>query len=145
MKQRKSLINLRKNRKLTQKEVVNELEQLYGIKITVSYYGMIEQGVRTPSLELAIAIAGLFNTNVEDIFFEQSPNKMLLDVQEVSGVSWVKIGDKNYTAIIITKQSVGDLVTKDTNQEVIAIISDDEKIVVKNGYEVKMIPAPNND
>lgn len=87
MKQRKSLINLRKNRKLTQKEVVNELEQLYGIKITVSYYGMIEQGVRTPSLELAIAIAGLFNTNVEDIFFEQSPNKMLLNVQEVSGVS----------------------------------------------------------
>lgn len=57
----------------------------------------------------------------------------------------MKIGDKNYTAIIITKQSVGDLVTKDTNQEVIAIISDDEKIVVKNGYEVKMIPAPNND
>lgn len=57
----------------------------------------------------------------------------------------MKIGDKNYTEIIITKQSVGDLVTEDTNQEVIAIISDDEEIVVKNGYEVKMIPAPNND
>lgn len=84
MKRRKSLINMRKNRKLTQKEVVNELEQLYGIKITVSYYGMIEQGVRTPSLELAIAIAGLFNANVEDIFFEQPPNKTLLNVQEVS-------------------------------------------------------------
>lgn len=57
----------------------------------------------------------------------------------------MKIGDKNYTEIIITKQSVGDLVTEDTNQEVIAIISDDEEIVVKNGYEVKMIPAPNNN
>lgn len=84
LKRRSSLIQLRKNKKLTQKQVVKKLEQQYGLKITVSYYGMIEQGSRTPSLELAIAIAGLFDSNVEEIFFEQQPNKTLFGVRVVS-------------------------------------------------------------
>lgn len=57
----------------------------------------------------------------------------------------MKIGNSTYQEIIITKQINGEIVTTDTNQELIAVISDDNEIIVKKGYEVKMIPAPNND
>lgn len=38
------------------------------VGITTSYYGMIELGVRKPSLKLAIDLAKFFNTSVESIF-----------------------------------------------------------------------------
>ena len=74
---RDKLVSIRKSQKLVQKDVVEILEKQYGIKISESYYGMIEQGVRTPSLNIALAIAELFNSNPNDIFFEVEPNKKL--------------------------------------------------------------------
>jgi len=63
--QRIELIYLRKQNQLTQEDVAKSLN------ITTSYYGMIEQGVRTPSLELAGRIATFFKTKVESIFFRR--------------------------------------------------------------------------
>lgn len=60
---RETLITLRKNKNFCQKDVANALG------ITTSYYGMIEQGSRTPSLNLANEIANFFEKKVEDIFF----------------------------------------------------------------------------
>ncbi len=78
MKQRRdTLVSLRKKRKLTQKDVVEQLKNDFGIDITESYYGMIEQGVRTPALKIAFAISELFETGANEIFFEHKPNKML--------------------------------------------------------------------
>lgn len=74
---RNKLINLSKENDLVQKDVVYLLEVIHGIKITESYYGMIEQGVRTPSLNLALAISELFKIDTNKIFFETEPNKML--------------------------------------------------------------------
>ena len=37
--------------------------------VTTSYYGMIEQGMRLPQLQLAYKLANFFNTSIEDIFF----------------------------------------------------------------------------
>ncbi len=50
--------------------------------------------------------------------------------------------DKRLDSIVITitSETTGRLVTAEDNQEVIAIISDDD-IVVKDGYEVKLVPA----
>ena len=42
-----------------------------GIGITTSYYGMIEQGVRLPQLQVAYKLARFFNMSIEDIFFTQ--------------------------------------------------------------------------
>lgn len=69
--QRKNLIQLRKKINLTQNDIANELG------ITTSYYGMIEQGTRTPSLVLAKKIAMFFGKNIEEIFFNSKNNKML--------------------------------------------------------------------
>ncbi|QUH31356.1 helix-turn-helix transcriptional regulator [Vallitalea guaymasensis] len=40
------------------------------IGITTSYYGMIELGVRNPSLDVAMDIANYYNTSIEDLFFD---------------------------------------------------------------------------
>ncbi|MGG0718728.1 helix-turn-helix transcriptional regulator [Robertmurraya massiliosenegalensis] len=74
---REQLIAHRKKLNLTQKGVVDLLDKQHDIVITESYYGMIEQGVRTPKLSIAFAIASLFEANPNDIFFEQQPNKKL--------------------------------------------------------------------
>lgn len=76
---RDKLVQLRTSRGWFQKDVVGKLDGVYGIRITESYYGMIEQGVRTPKLELALAIANLFDTTPGEVFFDQKPNKMLGD------------------------------------------------------------------
>lgn len=68
---RTRLIELRKKLNLTQRDVAK------AVKITTSYYGMIEVGDRTPKLELAGVIARFFGVKVEDIFFEDAPNKLL--------------------------------------------------------------------
>ncbi|MED4569643.1 helix-turn-helix transcriptional regulator [Brevibacillus agri] len=77
MKKRSVLISLRKQRNWSQKDVVERLSASYGLHITISYYGMIEQGVRTPKLELALAISSLFERSPDEIFFEQINNKTL--------------------------------------------------------------------
>lgn len=74
---RKRLVELRKANGWSQKDVVVELERRFGVVITISYYGMIEQGKRTPKLELAFAIAKLFAAQPNEIFFEEKPNIML--------------------------------------------------------------------
>ncbi len=53
----------------------------------------------------------------------------------------MKIGGKDYEQIVITADNPGRLVTADDEKEVIAIISDDDKIVVKDGFNVRLIPA----
>lgn len=68
MKERKKLIKLRTSMGLKQKDVAES------INITASYYGMIEQGKRTPNLSIALSIAKFFNTSVEEIFFEDRNN-----------------------------------------------------------------------
>jgi putative transcriptional regulator len=84
MARRYMLIALRKERKWSQKDVVDELRSLYGYDISVSYYGMIEQGVRTPKLELALAIADLFEKTAEEIFFSHLPNETLCKEQSAT-------------------------------------------------------------
>ncbi|UQD52340.1 transcriptional regulator [Bacillus methanolicus] len=74
---RDKLVTLRKNKGWYQKDVVNELKKQFNITITESYYGMIEQGVRTPKLEIALAIAKLFDVDPNEIFFDVKPNKKL--------------------------------------------------------------------
>lgn len=60
---RATLITLRKNKNFRQKDVAKALG------ITTSYYGMIEQGCRTPNLKLANEIANFFEKKVDEIFF----------------------------------------------------------------------------
>ncbi|HBI7094634.1 helix-turn-helix transcriptional regulator [Clostridium perfringens] len=57
------ILSLRLEKGLTQKEIACILG------ITTSYLGMIEKGVRKPSLDLAYKISNLFKTTIEDIFF----------------------------------------------------------------------------
>lgn len=52
----------------TQNEIAKKLD------ITTSHYGFIENGERTPSLNLAYKIAKLFNKSMESIFFERKYN-----------------------------------------------------------------------
>lgn len=76
MKRRLKLSSKRKELNLTQRDVVTMLEEKYSISITESYYGMIEQGVRTPTLKIALSIASLFDSSPDDIF-NQEPNEKL--------------------------------------------------------------------
>lgn len=61
--QLEKLILLRASRGLRQQDVASR------VGITTSYYGMIEQGVRTPQLRIAYRLANFFNTSIEEIFF----------------------------------------------------------------------------
>lgn len=72
MAERRKLIKLRTDKGLKQKDVAEALN------ITTSYYGMIEQGKRTPNLELARMIAQYFEKSIEEIFFNDT-NNFLLD------------------------------------------------------------------
>ena len=58
------LKELRAQNNLTQKSVAR------AVGITTSYYGMIELGVRKPSLSLAMDLARFFDTSVEEIFVD---------------------------------------------------------------------------
>lgn len=77
MEPRHSLIALRKKRGLLQKDITFLLKRDYGIEITESYYGMIEQGRRMPKLHIALAIAAIFKVDPKDIFFKSKHNKKL--------------------------------------------------------------------
>ncbi|SDX61520.1 helix-turn-helix transcriptional regulator [Salimicrobium album] len=72
---RDKLIQYRKKKNWSQKRVVQELREKHSIKITDSYYGMIEQGVRNPSLKLAVAIAKIFKVRPENIFLSTNTTK----------------------------------------------------------------------
>lgn len=74
---RDALVSLRKKNGLKQKDVVLRLKKELDIEITASYYGMIEQDVRTPGLELAEAISSLFGMTINEVFFAQFPNNLL--------------------------------------------------------------------
>ncbi|WP_053995600.1 helix-turn-helix transcriptional regulator [Lysinibacillus macroides] len=69
------LITLRKNKGWLQKDVVEKLKNDYNIIISESYYGMIEQGVRTPSLKVAHAISELFGVITTKIFLNTNTTK----------------------------------------------------------------------
>ena len=74
---RERLIDLRKQNDWTQEELVQKLKEKKNIDITASFYGMIERGVRNPTLNLAIAISDLFDVPIESIFFYKENNKLL--------------------------------------------------------------------
>lgn len=69
---RTKLVEYRKSKKWLQRDVVKQLSEKFNINITESYYGMIEQGVRTPSLHIALAIAELFDAEPSEIFFDNN-------------------------------------------------------------------------
>ncbi|MFD2172427.1 helix-turn-helix transcriptional regulator [Tumebacillus lipolyticus] len=69
---RERLVAARKEKGWTQKQVIENLKASFGIEITQSYYGMIENG-RTPALRVAIAICSLLDLAVNEIFFESNP------------------------------------------------------------------------
>ena len=72
IKRRIILIDARKHKNWLQKDVVEKLCNEFGITITESYYGMIEQGVRTPSLDIALAISALFGMEPSKIFLNKN-------------------------------------------------------------------------
>lgn len=59
---RDKLLKLRNEKKLTQEQLAN----LAGIKR--NYYGLIENGTRNPSLDIAIKIAIALNESLECVF-----------------------------------------------------------------------------
>ncbi|KXG73828.1 helix-turn-helix transcriptional regulator [Thermotalea metallivorans] len=71
--QRNKLIELRTAKNLTQNYIAEKLG------ISRSFYTMIENGNRNPSLELAIKLADLFQVNVRDIFLTDLDDKNLQD------------------------------------------------------------------
>lgn len=71
MPKRNYLIQLRKQRGWTQEFVAKKLG------ITTSFYGMIEQGVRTPKLPLAIHMEKLFRKPVSELFSDIKSNIVL--------------------------------------------------------------------
>lgn len=66
------LVGYRKQRGWLQKDVVEKLAYEYKVSISESYYGMIEQGVRTPSLNVALAISALFDAEPTDFFLNSN-------------------------------------------------------------------------
>lgn len=59
--------NLRKVRLRSGYSDVNKLASKIGI--SASYYYKIEQGIRTPGIDLAKKIADILNETVDDLFF----------------------------------------------------------------------------
>ena len=75
MKARRTLKELRESRQLKQKDI----SKIIGV--STSYYGMIEQGARTPTLDVAKKVAEFFGTTIEQLFFNDSNNNGLSDSQ----------------------------------------------------------------
>lgn len=79
---RTKLVEYRKSKNWLQKDVVEHLSKEFNINISESYYGMIEQGVRTPSLHVALAIAALFEVDPSDIFLNNNTTFCCEDEEE---------------------------------------------------------------
>ena len=57
----------------------------------------------------------------------------------------LEIGTRKYEQIVVVRHcKEGSLITADSEQEVIAVISDDGDWIVKNGFEIRAIPVPDN-
>ena len=69
---REKLIELRVQKGWLQEDVAKKLG------ITTSFYGMIEQGVRTPRIPLALAMEELFGVPVKELFLSLHPTKRLV-------------------------------------------------------------------
>lgn len=69
---RERLVLYRKKKGWSQKDVVTKLVEEFKVQISESYYGMIEQGVRTPSLNVALAISSLFDVDPHDFFLNNN-------------------------------------------------------------------------
>lgn len=54
---------------------IKQVELAGSLGITNDYLSSIERGARTPSFKLAKKIADYFDTTVDSIFFNSSPNK----------------------------------------------------------------------
>lgn len=78
---RKTLTDYRKQKGWLQKDVVERLDEQFNVTITESYYGMIGKGVRTPSLNVALAIAKLFN--VDPAIFYLIEQHFIVLIEEV--------------------------------------------------------------
>lgn len=78
---REKLIELRVQKDWLQEDVAKKLG------ITASFYGMIEQGVRTPRIPLALAMEELFGVPVKEPFFELAPNETFGQDDETSATS----------------------------------------------------------
>lgn len=75
---KKILVKARKKRNLTHEQVASLTNNL----ISRSYYGMVENGVRTPSVDVAKAIAEVLQINWI-IFFDVKGNEMLLNERAI--------------------------------------------------------------
>ncbi|MFB4212970.1 helix-turn-helix domain-containing protein [Shouchella sp. JSM 1781072] len=72
---RETLLTLRKKKNWSQKDVVDLLKLRVGIAISESYYGMIETGVRNPSLSVAVGLSELYKVNPTTLFLEINTKK----------------------------------------------------------------------
>ena len=79
---RQKLIDVRKNKMWLQKNVVEKLASEYQVSISESYYGMIEQGARTPSLSVALAISALFQVDPTDFFLSKRTTFCCVNIQK---------------------------------------------------------------
>jgi len=68
-RRRDKLVALRLERGWSQEDVAKQL------RVTTSFYGMIEQGVRTPRLALALAMESLFGVPVSELFLKCNQTK----------------------------------------------------------------------
>lgn len=75
---RKILVQARESKNLTQEQVV----ELSGLSITRQYYGMIENGDRRPSVDVAKKIAPVIGVSWT-IFFEVDSNQKLRNIPSV--------------------------------------------------------------
>ncbi|QOR36568.1 helix-turn-helix transcriptional regulator [Clostridium sp. 'deep sea'] len=72
----------RKKKGLTQKELAQELG------MSRSFYGLIETGLREPSMDVAIKMARYFDTTIEDLFYRSYWLKYL-DSREIKEIDVV--------------------------------------------------------
>lgn len=68
-----NIAKYRKRKGLTQKELASELN------VTAGAVGMWEMGKRRPDIDKAKNIADYFETSIENIFFAQYANEMIVN------------------------------------------------------------------
>lgn len=73
-----NIAKYRSKKGLTQNELAEEL------KVTSGAVGMWETGKRVPSLDMAKDIADYFNASIEEVFFEEKDNVMLVNETKAS-------------------------------------------------------------
>ena len=70
---------MNKLKELREKSLLTRNEVAEAIGITTSYYGMLELGVRNPSLSTAAKLAEYFKLPIEQIFLQVEPTNSCLD------------------------------------------------------------------